>query len=77
MSELIKDVEKLDVKPGGVLLVKVADTSISTIEAVRGMAEEISSATQCMVVILGPDDCLTNLDADVMATYGWVRKGAE
>lgn len=74
MSDLIKDFEKLDVGKGDVVMLRVKDTDQDTIQSVMLMAEEVSGALHCMVIVLGPNDCLAKLDDDVMGAYGWYRK---
>ena len=77
MSEeerLFAEVEKLEVNEGDVLLVKAGSLDRSVVEPLHGLAEKLSSAHGCLVILIGPDDCIANLDKEVMETYGWIRK---
>ena len=77
MSDLIKDVTKLDVEPGDVVVIRPASSDSDVIGAVRDLALEVSDTLKCFVIIVGPDDCVSSLDPEEMAKSGWVRKDAE
>ena len=77
MSDLIKEVTKLDVEEGDTIVIQPAEVSDDIINAVRSLAAEVSTTLHCLVIILGPDDRISSLDDEMMAANGWVRKDAE
>jgi len=73
-ERLFAEVEKLKVKAGDIILIKAARVDDETVKGLRPIAEALSKTFDCLVILVGPDDCVTDMDEDVMDSYGWVRK---
>jgi hypothetical protein len=65
------EVSGLHVEPGDVIVIKSPHYRASS--ELQSLADELSRAYQCLVLLIGPRDCIAKLDPEVMATYGWVK----
>lgn len=77
MSEedrLFAEVEKLEAKPGDVIVIQAAQITGENVDALREIAKVVSDTFRSLVLLMNKGDCIRKLDEETMAAYGWVRK---